>query len=112
MNTSVINIKIDPQVKKAAQKTAADLGLSLSSVINGYLREFIVKKSMTFSDIRLEPTPHLEAILRKSQKDIKEGNVKSFDNPSSALSYIDTIIADGKKYRLHRIDARVRKTTS
>jgi antitoxin component of RelBE/YafQ-DinJ toxin-antitoxin module len=39
MNTASIFIKTDPQVKKEAQKTAKELGLSLSAVVTGLLKE-------------------------------------------------------------------------
>lgn len=51
MNTAVINIKTDPKMKIEAQKVASDLGLSLSTIINGYLKEFTQKKEVTFSAV-------------------------------------------------------------
>ncbi len=49
MNTAAILIKIDPQVKAKAQKTAEKMGLSLTSVINRYLEHFISVEKITFS---------------------------------------------------------------
>ncbi|EKD85343.1 MAG: hypothetical protein ACD_38C00038G0007 [uncultured bacterium] len=96
MNTAVINIKINPQVKKDAQKVAGKLGLSLSSLINGYLRQLIKTKTVTFS-LREEPSEYMIQALKESRKDIKAGRVISFKKPNDALDYLDKIIADEKK---------------
>ena len=96
MNTAVINIKINPQVKKDAQKVAGKLGLSLSSLINGYLRQLIKTKTVTFS-LREEPSEYKIQALKESRKDIKAGRVISFKKPNDALDYLDKIIADEKK---------------
>ena len=96
MNTAVINIKINPQVKKDAQKVAGKLGLSLSSLINGYLRQLIKTKTVTFS-LREEPSEYVIQALKESRKDIKAGRVISFKKPNDALDYLDKIIADEKK---------------
>src|SRR3989344_7676733 len=98
MNTAIVNIKVDPKIKRQAQKAAHDLGISLSAVINRALRNFIKTRSVIFSDdVRLEPTPYLKRIIRQSEKDITEGRVISFSPPSKAYTYIDKIIANGKK---------------
>ena len=96
MNTAVINIKINPQVKKDAQKVAGKLGLSLSSLINGYLRQLIKTKTVTFS-LREEPSEYMIQALKESRKDIKAGRVISFKKHNDALDYLDKIIADEKK---------------
>ena len=44
-----MTVKVDSGVKEEAQKVAKDLGIPLGSIINGYLREFIRIKSVSFS---------------------------------------------------------------
>ena len=66
-----INIKADPEVKKNAQKIAGDLGLTLSAVINAYLRQFIRSKSVYFSTFP-QPTPELEALIKQTEEDYKK----------------------------------------
>lgn len=46
--TSTVIVKTDSKLKAKAQKTAADLGLTLSAVVNGYLKDFVQKKSVSF----------------------------------------------------------------
>lgn len=76
MNTAIINIKTDPKVKKEAQVLAERLGFSLSSVLNAFLRDFLRKRTIAFSDdIRLELTPYAKRMLKRSEEDVKRGRV-------------------------------------
>lgn len=91
MNTAVINVKVNPKVKSQAQKTAHDLGISLSSVINRALRSFIKTRSVTFSDdIRLEPTSYLKRMIKQSESDIKARRVSpSFSSAKESIAWLD-----------------------
>jgi len=90
MKTTVINIKTDKEVKGAAQKVAEELGLSLSTVINAYLRQFIRNK-----EIHLSTAPQmsleLEKFLGKVEKDIATG--KNFSGPFSSGEELDEYLA-------------------
>lgn len=46
--TSTIIFKTDSKLKQKAQQTAEELGLTLTSVINGYLNDFVQTKKITF----------------------------------------------------------------
>jgi addiction module RelB/DinJ family antitoxin len=92
MQTSSILIKIDPELKAKAQKNAKKMGLSLSMVINHYLKDFITSKSLTFDYEDEEPSQFLIDSIKKSEDDIKAGRVISFDNPQEALDYVDSLI--------------------
>ncbi|MEK7100378.1 MAG: hypothetical protein AAB872_01045 [Patescibacteria group bacterium] len=46
--TSTIILKTDSKLKQKAQQTAEELGLTLTSVINGYLSDFVETKKITF----------------------------------------------------------------
>jgi antitoxin component of RelBE/YafQ-DinJ toxin-antitoxin module len=46
--TSTVIFKTDSKLKSQAQKTAEGLGLTLTSVMNGYLKDFVQKKSVSF----------------------------------------------------------------
>jgi len=45
MNSTIINIKTDPKIKKEAKKITAEMGLTLSGAINGFLRQLIRSKN-------------------------------------------------------------------
>ncbi len=92
MNTASILIKTDPQIKTKAQKTAEKMGLSLTSVINHYLKHFINTETITFS-IRDEiPSQYLINALKESEADVKAGRVTSFKSGKEALAYLDSMI--------------------
>lgn len=71
MNT-VINIKTKRDLKENAQRTAQELGLSLSAVLNAYLRQFVRNKAVFFS-IASQMTPELENLLGNIEYDIIRG---------------------------------------
>ncbi len=52
MQTAVINIKTEPKIKREAQRIARELGLSLSSIIKAYLRQFIRDKTVSFEILK------------------------------------------------------------
>ena len=96
MNTSVITVKTPLEVKTKAQEVAKELGFSLSSLVNAYLRQLVKTKTIHFS-LPEEPTPFLLSSLKKSKEDIKAGRAKSFDNPEDAVNYLDSIIVEDKQ---------------
>lgn len=88
MNTAVINIKVEPTIKKKAQKVVEELGLSLSGVINGYLRHLVKTKTVHFS-LNEQPSEYMIKALKESEKDIKNGFVSpSFDNAEDAIAWL------------------------
>ena len=88
-DTSVINIRTDLAIKIKAQKTAKKLGLTLSAVINGYLRQLIRTKSVSFS-LEKQPSDFLLQTLAESKKDIENGYISPvFDNIKDADEWLD-----------------------
>lgn len=89
MKTTVINIKTDTKVKKEAQKVAADLGLSLSGVINGFLKQFIRTKTVIFTLDEGIPSQYLLNSVQSADEDRKKGNVHTFKNNQAAIDFLD-----------------------
>ena len=99
MNTTSLHIKIEPSIKEQAQKTADELGLSLSAVTKALLKEFVRTKRLAVGGSeRLEiPNARLRKSLQQSEKDIKAGRTIKFKNIDEAIGYIDALIADDKR---------------
>lgn len=98
MNTEAINIKIDRKTKQAAQELASELGFSLSSIVKGYLRNFIKTKTLHLSSRpEEEPSEYLLQMLRESDEDVKAGRYREFHSPKEELEYLDAVIADAKR---------------
>jgi addiction module RelB/DinJ family antitoxin len=91
METVVINIRTDPQVKERAQEIAADLGFSLSSLINAYLKQLARTKSISFSLEGEEPSPYLIKALAESENDRRAGRCYSFSSLEEAVDFLDEI---------------------
>ena len=88
MSPSVINIKTDEDIKRKAQKIAADLGLSLSSVINGFLRQLIRDKTVVFSMDESKPSDYLLSSIKEARLGRKKGDFHSFASNKKALDFL------------------------
>lgn len=98
MKTSIVNVKVDPKVKKEAQEVADKLGFTLSGLVSGYLKHLIKTKEVVFNT-SAEPTEYLLAALEESREDIKEGRVISFETWKQEKSFLNKLIADDKKHK-------------
>ena len=92
MNTAVINIRTPSETKAKAQKVARELGFSLSSLINGYLRQLVKTKAIHYDLKAEEPSQFLIQALRESEEERKQGQAKSFKNGQLAIAHLDKII--------------------
>lgn len=89
MSSQVITIKVDPIIKKEAQDAAQELGLSLSAVLKGFLRQFIRTKSVTFNATDEVPSEYLISAIKKAEKNLKKGNTSPvFDNIKDNLAWL------------------------
>lgn len=90
MNTAVIITKTEPEIKLKAQQVAKELGLSLSSLVNGWLRQLIKTKTVTFLTTDETPNTYLKNLMRQADKDLKAGKASpSFDNAKDAIAYLE-----------------------
>ncbi len=90
MNTAVINIKTDAKVKQQAQKIASQMGFSLSSLINGYLRQLTRTKTVNFTLNNEEPSDYLIQALKESEADRLAGRTSpAFGNADDAIAWLE-----------------------
>lgn len=89
---TVINIKTDKEIKEMAQKTAGDLGLSLSALINAYLRQFVRTKEAHFT-LSPQMSPALENLLGKVENDIQRNkNIsRGFSSSAKVEKYLSSL---------------------
>lgn len=92
LEKTIINFKTDTKLKKEAQEVSRELGIPLGTIINSYLRDFVREKRVIFSS---PPVPNKKTtiLLRKIQKDMKEGKNDSlaFSDMSSAIDYLNSL---------------------
>ena len=89
---TVVNLKVDRDVKIKAQKLAQDFGLSLSAILNAYLRQFVREEAISFSSAP-KMTQELENLLGVIEPDIKaKRNIsKSIKTGGDLDAYFSTI---------------------
>jgi addiction module RelB/DinJ family antitoxin len=88
MANVILNVKVDEQTKKKAQKIAEELGFSLSDVMRGYLHEFVRKKKVEF-DLGEEPSEYLKKRIRQAEKDWEAGKVSpAFKSAKEAIKWL------------------------
>lgn len=91
MNTAVINIKVEPGVKKQAHLVADELGFSLSSLIHAFLKNLIKTRTITFSATKKEElSDYAIKALQESMDDIKKGRTSpTFTNAEDAIAWLN-----------------------
>jgi addiction module RelB/DinJ family antitoxin len=94
MGTAIINIRTDAKVKSQAQKIAADLGISLSALINGFIRHLIRTKRVEFDLVEERPNEYMIKALKESEEDYRKGDYHSFAKTSDALAFLDKMIEE------------------
>jgi addiction module RelB/DinJ family antitoxin len=89
MYTAVINIKTEPETKRKAQQVASEIGVSLSALINAYLKGLVRTKKVEFS-LGEEPSPYLIKIMKKAEKNLKEGKASPvFRTGEEAVKWLE-----------------------
>ncbi len=92
MQSAVINFTTEEKIKQEAQKIAKAMGISLSTVLNRYLKHFVQTKKVVFTAEDEIPNKWLVNALKQSEADVKAGRVLSFDTPQDARSYVSSLI--------------------
>ena len=89
MNT-VISVKVDKDVKASVQEVAKSAGLTLSTLVNAYLRQVAATRRIEL--YAPEPmTPKLQGFIAEIESELQAGKLsKPFDN-------VDDFLADLKK---------------
>ena len=91
MNTATIFIKTEPKVKEEAQKTAQELGFSLNSILNAFLRQLVKTKTIHFSVAEEKPSKDLIGLLRQAETDLKKGDISpKFKTAEEFIEYLHT----------------------
>ncbi|MDP3974412.1 MAG: type II toxin-antitoxin system RelB/DinJ family antitoxin [bacterium] len=89
MNTAVINIKTEKALKKQVQNIASDLGLSLSSLINVYLKQLVRTRKIEL-DLGEEPSNYLKSILKQANINYRKGKTSpSFITGKDAVKWLE-----------------------
>ena len=89
MNTTVINIRTEAELKEEAKKIAGELGMSLSTVINVFLKQFVRRKGLSVS-LKETPNDFLKERIKETKGEIREGKISpAFDNAGDAIEWLE-----------------------
>lgn len=89
MNYSIVNLKIDPKLKREAQLVAEEIGVPLSTLLKSYIKQLIRTKKVIF-DVSEEPSEYLIKSLAEAEKDREKGYVSpAFTNTKEAIKWLD-----------------------
>lgn len=87
MQTAAIYIRTELETKRKAQKVAKEIGISLSGLVNTYLKQVIRTKKVEFS--AEEPSEYLIKAIKKARENRKKGRGSPiFDNAEDAIAYL------------------------
>lgn len=76
MGNTRINIRVDEDLKKEADKVYQDMGMNLSTAINVFLKQSVNEQSMPFK-------PNLnERINAQARYEAEQGETEKFDSVS------------------------------
>lgn len=88
MNTTML-IKTNKELKTKAQILAKEMGLPLGTLINNYLKTFVIERQAVFTS----PMPNKKTIkaIEQARRDIKAGKNLSgpFDTVAEAIAFLE-----------------------
>ena len=89
---TVLNIKIDRDLKKKVQKVAEEVGLPLSLIFTNYAQQFVTDKRITFG-VPEVPNKKTAKILKEIERDSELGRnlVGPFNSGKEAADYLRSL---------------------
>jgi len=76
---TMISVKIDKDLKVAAQQTAKEFGLPLGTMINVWLRQVVRDRELNLS-AGYVPTPYLEKVIKACDEEFASGKMEYADS--------------------------------
>ena len=73
---TLLTVKTDKSLKRAAQETADEIGVPLGTLVNSFLKQFVRTKEVSFS-VREYPNASLRASIATAEKEYREGKLGS-----------------------------------
>jgi antitoxin component of RelBE/YafQ-DinJ toxin-antitoxin module len=94
-NSSTLTIRLDADVKEAARRRAARLGISLGTLVENDLRQFINGRPVVIDDGSFVPTARLKADIAAADAEYARGETTSV--PAKQIgTYLDDLAKASK----------------
>lgn len=90
--TSAINVQIDTKTKQEATAILSDLGLSMSTAINLFLKQVIKRDGLPFKVTNPKPNKELLEALQEGEqiiRDLESGKRKGYSNIQDLIKSLE-----------------------
>jgi len=78
--TSILNLRIEPEVKASAEELFGSFGLTVTDAVNVFLRQSIMRGGFPFEVVRYKPNAAMQAAIAEAENLLNDPNAKSFRN--------------------------------
>ena len=90
MSTALVNIRLEPELKKNAEELFAELGLSMTAAINLFLRQAVRSQSSPFAiTLNTKPNEETMAAIREAIKVAHDPKAKTYTNARELFEDLD-----------------------
>jgi DNA-damage-inducible protein J len=76
--TSVLNLRIEPEVKAGAEELFGSFGLTVTDAVNVFLRQSIMRGGFPFEVVRYMPNAATKAAMAEAETLLRDPRAKSF----------------------------------
>lgn len=88
MAKTMLNVKTDVAVKKAAQRLAKEIGVPLSTIVNAQLKRFVSERRVELQ-APLVPNVRTRKILDEAEREWKKGKRSPFKSVSEMIRALE-----------------------
>ena len=78
--TSVLNLRIEPEVKAEAEELFSSLGLTVTDAVNVFLRQALMRGGFPFEVVRYKPNAITQAAIAEAERLLLDQNAKTFNS--------------------------------
>jgi DNA-damage-inducible protein J len=78
--TAVLNLRIEPEVKKEAERLFSRFGLTVTDAVNVFLRQSLMRGGFPFEVVRYKPNAATQAAIDEADMQLRDADAKSFTN--------------------------------
>ena len=81
MSTATLQVRLDPQLKKKADRFFSAAGLDTTTAVRMFLRQVLIRQAIPFEIVADDPfyAPANQKVLKKSIRQLESGKGKAHD---------------------------------
>jgi len=76
--TSVLNIRIEPEIKAEAEQLFSSFGLTVTDAVNVFLRQSLMRGGFPFEIVRYMPNAVTQAAIAEAEQIMADPNARTF----------------------------------